>query len=136
MFSRDILSSEFKMCVTIYDYNLREEKMWYSKLVEVLAGDISSYDLQNIDKLLDLGMIDSKWEKADGMGPGRSVWPGRQRNWSRYSMKGPRGPMTLVQNKPFLKMCEAGHLSEGKGRIYQWIFMYRPAPSHIKYAEV
>lgn len=67
MVSREILSSELKMCVIIYEHNLRGEKIWFSKLVEVLAGDVSRSTIsKNIDRLFDLGMIDGKWEKVDG----------------------------------------------------------------------
>jgi DNA-binding transcriptional ArsR family regulator len=63
-----VLSNDFQVCVEIYDYsNVKKEKIWFSKLVKVMSGDLSSSTIsKSIDRLFDLGMIDGDWEKVEG----------------------------------------------------------------------
>ena len=45
---------------------MKKEKIWFSKLVDILKGEISRSTIsKNLDKLFDLGIIDGKWEKVD-----------------------------------------------------------------------
>ena len=62
-----ILSNDLKVCYVIYDCQKNRKKIWFSKLVEVLANDVSRATIsKSLDKLFDLGMIDGNWEKVDG----------------------------------------------------------------------
>lgn len=68
MQSWSVLSNDLKICSVIYE-NEHEihEKVWFSKLVEILAGEMSRATVsKTLDKLSDLGMIDGTWEKVDG----------------------------------------------------------------------
>ncbi|MDR3282171.1 MAG: hypothetical protein LBS92_00980 [Candidatus Methanoplasma sp.] len=63
-----VLSNDFKVCRKIYEYSkVRSEKIWFSKLVEAMSGELSPSTISKcVDRLFDLGMIDGDWEKADG----------------------------------------------------------------------
>lgn len=62
-----ILSSDLKVCAVIYEYNLKDEKIWFSKLVEELKGDVSKGTITKVaDRLFDLGVIDGNWERVNG----------------------------------------------------------------------
>ena len=62
-----ILSSDLKVCSVVYEYDLKGEKIWFSKLVDELRGDICKATITKvIDRLFDLGVIDGKWEKVGG----------------------------------------------------------------------
>ncbi|MDY9925092.1 hypothetical protein [Methanosarcina sp.] len=64
---RKILSQEEKVALEILDYNKKSKPIYFSKLTEVLEGDISRSTINKIiDKLFDLGMIDGKWETHNG----------------------------------------------------------------------
>ena len=69
MVSRDrVLSNDFLVCVKIYEYNEeKKEKIWFSKLVDVMRGELSQSTISKcLDRLFDLGMIDGTWESVDG----------------------------------------------------------------------
>lgn len=63
-----VLSYDLKICSVIYEYeHEKHEKVWFSKLVDVLEGEMSRATVsKTIDKLFDLGIIDGTWEKVDG----------------------------------------------------------------------
>lgn len=68
MQSWSVLSNDLKICSVIYQYqHEKNEKVWFSKLVDLLADDMSRTTVsKTVDKLFDLGMIDGTWEKVDG----------------------------------------------------------------------
>jgi len=69
MVTRDrVLSNDFLVCVKIYEYNEeRKERIWFSKLVDVMKGELSQSTISKcLDRLFDLGMIDGTWESIDG----------------------------------------------------------------------
>ena len=62
-----VLSTDLKVCYVIYESEQRKDKIWFSKLVQILEKDVSRGTIsKSLDKLFDLGMIDGQWEKADG----------------------------------------------------------------------
>lgn len=67
MVSKEILSKDLRICVAIYEHNLKNEPVWFSRLVTELEADVSRSTIsKSIDKLFDLGIIDGNWEKVDG----------------------------------------------------------------------
>ena len=66
----DMLSPEFRVAVKIYE--LTEVKKppeitYYSKLIELLKGSVSKVTISKaIDNLLDISMINAKWDKTNG----------------------------------------------------------------------
>ncbi len=68
MQSWSVLSNDLKICSVIYEYeHVKHEKIWFSKLVGILEGEISRATVsKTLDKLFDLGMIDGTWEKVEG----------------------------------------------------------------------
>ena len=62
-----VISDDLQVCLKIYEYNLRREKIWFNKLVEEMGGSPTQRTIsKSLDKLFDRGMIDGKWEKVDG----------------------------------------------------------------------
>lgn len=49
----------------IYEYNLKNELIWFSKLKHVLEGEVESVS-KYLDYLCDIGMIESHWEQIEG----------------------------------------------------------------------
>ena len=67
MIEWNMLSTDLKVCYYIYKFNdIEGKKIWFSKLVETFNDASRSTISKSIDKLFDLGMIDGKWEKAEG----------------------------------------------------------------------
>ena len=61
------LPSDFEIAVRIYEYNSRNEGVWFTKLVEDLEGRISRATIsKNLDQLFDLGIISGEWENLNG----------------------------------------------------------------------
>ena len=63
-----LLSPELKVCYVIYEFtNLKGKRIWFNKIVKILENEISRSSVsKSLDKLFDLGIIDGKWELADG----------------------------------------------------------------------
>lgn len=62
-----IISDEFLICMKIFEFNEKKEKIWFSKLVEELGGDQYRIKISDcLDRLSDLGMIDGEWETVNG----------------------------------------------------------------------
>ena len=62
-----VLSNDFLICLKIFEANQKGEKIWFSKLVEMMRGKISlSTVSKSLDRLFDRGMVDGDWEKVDG----------------------------------------------------------------------
>ena len=59
------LSSDFIVFLKIYEYNLKNEPIWFSKLRHVLEGKVESVS-KYLDYLCDIGMIESHWEQIEG----------------------------------------------------------------------
>ena len=60
------MSSEFRIAVRIYEYNIRKESIWFGKLKESMKGDVSEQQLNSgLDRLHDLGIVSDEWEKID-----------------------------------------------------------------------
>lgn len=63
----EVLSKDFHVCLKIFEYNERKEKIWFSKLVKEMNGDPTQATISKcIDRLFDRGMIDAEWELVDG----------------------------------------------------------------------
>lgn len=62
-----VLSNDFLVCVRIYEYNEKGEKVWFSKLVKGMDRELTQSTISKcLDRLFDRGMIDGEWEKVDG----------------------------------------------------------------------
>ena len=60
-----VLSNDFLVCVKIYEFNIKEEEIWFSKLVKAMNGTPSQSTISKcIDRLFDRGMIDGDWKKV------------------------------------------------------------------------
>ena len=60
------MSSEFRIAVRIYEYNIKKEFIWFSKLKESMIGDVSEQQLNSgLDRLHDLGIVSDAWEMID-----------------------------------------------------------------------
>jgi len=66
----DMLSPEFRVAVKIFELteiSKEPEIIHYSKLIKLLEGSVSKVTIsKSIDNLLDIGMINAKWEKKNG----------------------------------------------------------------------
>lgn len=51
--------------IKIYEYNLKNEPIWFSKLRQGLKGEVKNVS-KCIDWLFDVGMIDAQWDMFDG----------------------------------------------------------------------
>lgn len=66
-FKGRVLSNDFLVCVRIYEYNEKGEKVWFSKLAKGMDGELTRSTVSKcLDRLFDRGMIDGGWEKVDG----------------------------------------------------------------------
>ena len=62
-----VLSNDFLVCTKIYEFNKKDEDIWFSKLVRSMKGGPSQSAIsRSIDRLFDRGMIDGDWKKAEG----------------------------------------------------------------------
>ena len=63
-----VLSLDMKICTLIYEMDeVRDEKVWLSKLVRMLEGEaVRATVSKTVDRLFDLGIVDGEWEKVDG----------------------------------------------------------------------
>lgn len=62
-----VFSNDFQVCLKIYEFNQKGEKIWFSKLVKEMKGKPTQSTIsKSLDKLFDRGMIDGDWEKVDG----------------------------------------------------------------------
>ena len=59
------LSADFLVFIKIYEYNLKNEPIWFSKLRHVLEGEVENVS-KYLDWLCDVGMIESHWDMFDG----------------------------------------------------------------------
>lgn len=61
------ISDEFRVCLRIYEYNLRNEPVWFSKLADSLKDDMCCATVSLcLDRLYDCCMIDWDWLSVDG----------------------------------------------------------------------
>ncbi len=61
------LTNDFAVAVKIFEYNSREEPVWFAKLANDFNSVMSRVTVsKNIDKLFDLGIINGSWTKIDG----------------------------------------------------------------------
>ncbi len=64
-----MLSPEFRVAVKIYELTEKTkppEVVHYSRLVELLEGDVSKVTIsKSLDNLLDVGIVDAKWTKKN-----------------------------------------------------------------------
>ena len=63
------LPNDFEVAVKIYNYGIKEEPVWFTKLVQDFDREDGMSRMtvsRNIDKLFDLGIISGDWEKVDG----------------------------------------------------------------------
>ena len=65
MKSNSKLSADFLVFVKIYEYNLKNEPIWFSKLRHVLEGKVENVS-RYLDRLCDVGMIETQWDMFDG----------------------------------------------------------------------
>lgn len=62
-----VFSNDFLVCLKILEFNLENEKIWFSKLVKEMNGTLAQSTIsKSLDKLSDIGMIEGEWEHADG----------------------------------------------------------------------
>ena len=62
-----VFSNDFQVCLKIYEFNQKGEKIWFSKLVKEMNGTPTQSTIsKSLDKLFDRGMIDGEWERVDG----------------------------------------------------------------------
>ena len=59
------LSSDFIVFLKIYEYNLKNELIWFSKLRHALEGEVENVS-KYLDYLCDIGMIEFHWEQIEG----------------------------------------------------------------------
>ena len=60
------LPNDFEVAVRIFEYNEKDEQVWFSRLVEDLDGRMSRSTIsKNIDRLSDLGIITGEWERTE-----------------------------------------------------------------------
>ncbi len=58
-----IFSNDFQVCLKIYEFNQRNEKIWFNKLVKEMNGTPTQLTIsKSLDKLFDRGVIDGEWE--------------------------------------------------------------------------
>ncbi len=65
--NKQIFSNDLLVCLEIYHFNQKNEKIWFSKLVEMMHRSLTQSTIsKSLDKLFDRGMIDGNWENVDG----------------------------------------------------------------------
>jgi len=61
-------SYEQKVGVAIYTYNMRDESIYFAKLVDILKGEISRAKIKKtLDTLVRLCMINSEWKQVNNI---------------------------------------------------------------------
>ncbi len=61
------ISNDFLVCLRIYEYNLRNEPVWFSKLAESLKDIMDCPTVsKSLDKADDICLIEWEWVKIDG----------------------------------------------------------------------
>lgn len=62
-----VFSNDFLVCLKIFEFNQKDEKIWFSKLIKEMNGMLAQSTIsKSLDKLSDMGMIEGEWEHADG----------------------------------------------------------------------
>lgn len=62
-----VFSDDLQVCLRIYEFNQKNEKIWFKKLIEEMDGVSTGPAIsRSLDKLFDRGMIDGVWENVDG----------------------------------------------------------------------
>lgn len=60
------MSSDLRVAIRIYEYNIKREPIWFSKLKENLKEDVPEPKLSaGLDYLHDIGIVIDSWEKID-----------------------------------------------------------------------
>lgn len=63
-----MLSTDLQVMAMVYDYNIQDKPIWFSKLIELFKGNLSSSEISKAqDRLYDLGLLNTKYENVDGM---------------------------------------------------------------------
>lgn len=58
-------SADFLVFIKIYEYNLKNEPIWFSKLRHVMEGEVENVS-KYLDYLFDIGMIEAHWDQFEG----------------------------------------------------------------------
>jgi len=60
------MSSDLRIAIRIYEYNVKKEFIWFSKLKESMKEDVPYPALRaGLDYLHDIGIVVDSWEKID-----------------------------------------------------------------------
>lgn len=71
----DILSPEFKVAAEIYKYNIRGDKVWFTKLAKSLEGEMSpSTIMKSLRRLFDWGIVKAEFGETDTGRAGRLLY--------------------------------------------------------------
>lgn len=58
-----ILSNDLQVMAMVYDYNIADKPIWFSKLVSLFEGNISKSNISKAqDRLYDLGLLRTKYK--------------------------------------------------------------------------
>jgi hypothetical protein len=62
-------SVDFRVLAKLYEYiEIKKQQIWFSKLVSCFEGKIPKVEIsKSEDKLYDLGIIDKKYQRAEGL---------------------------------------------------------------------
>ena len=71
----ELLSNEFKVAAQIYEYNLSEKKIWFSKLAEILKPHMSQATVMKALRILfDWGIVKAEYGPTDKNRAGRLLY--------------------------------------------------------------
>jgi hypothetical protein len=71
----DLLSNEFKVAAQIYECNQAEQKIWFSKLSEILAPHMSQATvMKSLRILFDWGIVKAEYGPTDKNRAGRLLF--------------------------------------------------------------
>jgi hypothetical protein len=71
----DLLSNEFKVAAQIYEYNIAEKRVWFSKLAELLKPCMSQATvMKSIKTLFDWGIVKAEYGATDKNRAGRLLY--------------------------------------------------------------
>jgi len=71
----DILSNEFKVAAQIYECNNKDENVWFTKLVGLLEGEMSSSTvMKSLRTLFDFGIVKAQYGETDKGRAGRLLF--------------------------------------------------------------
>ncbi len=71
----ELLSNEFKVAAQIYEYNLIEQKIWFSKLVQLLQPYMSQATvMKSLRTLFDWGIVKAEYGPTDKNRAGRLLY--------------------------------------------------------------